>query len=137
MAVDQHQRQGPAVHLSVRGRVLPGEDGFWWLDTVEGLTCAWPDAEALKADLATPSGQDRYLLAGLAFEAESRGLVPGPSQVNGFKPPPYLGGAPDVGNVGTTDFVVSLNPAGQIGQQIRNLPPGTRISGVTITGQNT
>jgi hypothetical protein len=32
---------------------------------------------------------------------------------------------------------VSLNLAGQIHEQIRNLPPGTRISGLTINGQNT
>jgi hypothetical protein len=112
------------------------EDGFWWLDTLEGsLARAWPDAAALKAELATPDGQDRYLLAGLAFGAESRGLVPGPGQVYGFKIAPRLGGALDVGNVETIDFVVSLFIAGQIHEQVRNLPPGTRISGVTVDGE--
>jgi hypothetical protein len=114
------------------------EDGFWWLDTLRGsLTRAWANADTLKADLATASGQDRYLLAGLAFEAERQGLIPAASQVYGFKTPPALGGALDIGNVEPTDFVVSLNLAGQIHEQIRNLPPGTRISGLTINGQNT
>jgi len=111
------------------------EDGFWWLDTLGGrLTRAWANADTLKAELATASGQDRYLLAGLAFEAESQGLIPTASQVYGFKTPPALGGALDIGNVETTDFVVSLNLAGQIHEQIRNLPPGTPISGLTING---
>ena len=43
----------------------------------------------------------------------------------------------DISNVETTDFIVSLNLAGQIHEQIRNLPPGTRFSGLTINGQNT
>jgi hypothetical protein len=52
------------------------EDGFWWLDTLEGsLTRDWANADALKTDLATSDGQDRYLLAGLAVGAESRGLA--------------------------------------------------------------
>jgi hypothetical protein len=111
------------------------DDGIWWLDTLEGtLTRNWANAEALEADLATASGQDRYLLAGLAFGAESRGLIPGGGQVYGFKTPPVLGGALEVDNVETIDFVVGLNIAGQLHDQIRGLPPGTRISGFTISG---
>lgn len=114
------------------------EDGFWWLDTLEGsLARLWPNGIALKADLATASGQDRYLLAGLAFGAESRGLTPDPRQVYGFKTPPVLGGALDVDNVETIDFVVGLHLAGQIHEQIRHLPPGTRISEFTIDSENT
>src|SRR4051812_1327070 len=53
------------------------DDGFWWLDTLEGsLTRPWDDAEAMKADLGTPDRQDQYLLAGLALAAERRGVVP-------------------------------------------------------------
>jgi hypothetical protein len=60
------------------------EDGFWWLDTLGGsLTRAWANAGTLKADLATASGQDRYLLAGLALEAERQGLIPDADQVYG------------------------------------------------------
>jgi hypothetical protein len=107
------------------------DDGFWWLDTVEGmLTLEWKDAEALEADLATPGGQDRYLLAGLAAGAASRGLVPGADQVYSFKTPPVLGGAFSVDNVQTIDFVVGLSMAGQFHEQARDLPPGARISDV-------
>jgi hypothetical protein len=37
---------------------LRADDGFWWLDTLEGsLNRAWKSTEALRADLATASGQ--------------------------------------------------------------------------------
>jgi hypothetical protein len=111
------------------------DDGFWWLDTLEGsLTRPWDDAEAMKADLGTPDGQDQYLLAGLALAAERRGVVPGADQVYGFAVPPALGGDLTVENVEAIDFIVSLNIAGQLHEQIRNLPPGTRISGFTFDG---
>jgi hypothetical protein len=99
------------------------DDGFWWLDTVEGmLTLEWKDAQALEADLATPGGQDRYLLAGLALSAESRGLVPGADQVYGFKTPPVLGGTFNVDNVQTIDFAIGLRMAGQFHGQAREAP---------------
>jgi Domain of unknown function (DUF1851) len=125
------------VFASVFGDVFfRADDGFWYLDTLEGsLTRVWADARALKADLATASGQDRYLLAGLAFGAESRGLVPDAGQVYDFKIPPVLGGALEVDNVQTIDFVVGLHIAGQIHDQIRGLPPGTRISGFTVSDE--
>lgn len=108
-------------------------DGFWWLDTLEAtLTRPWATVEELEADLNTFEGQDRYLLAGLAQNAARRGLLPGPDQVYDFRAPPILGGAVDVDNLDVADFVVSLNIAGQIHGQVRDLPPGTPMSGITI-----
>ena len=69
-------------------------DGFWFLDLLEGtLTRPWPDADALQAELNTPEGQDRYLMAGLAFAAERQGIVPSATQVLSFKVAPVLGAA--------------------------------------------
>lgn len=103
---------------------LEGADGIWWLDTIEGaLTCTWPDVAALESDLRTDEGQDQFLLAGLAHAAERRGLVPGATQVYGFTAPPALGGALNVDNIDVIDFVVGLNIAGQLHEQIRHLPP--------------
>jgi len=35
-------------------------------------------------------------------------------------------------NIGVIDFVVGVNLAGQLHEQVRGLPPGTAIQGVTI-----
>jgi hypothetical protein len=86
----------------------------------------------MKADLNTPGGQDRYLLAGLAADAERTGITPSASEVYGFKIAPVLGGEIGPGNIEAIDFVVSVNILGQLHKQVRDLPPGTKISGITI-----
>ena len=112
---------------------LQAPDGFWFLDLLEGaLTRPWPDPGALRADLETAGGQDRYLMAALAMAAERQGMVPSDGQVLGFKVAPILGGAIVVENIEVIDFVVSVNLAGQLHQQVRKMPPGTRISGITL-----
>ena len=109
-------------------------DGFWWLDTLEGaLTRPWTSADRLQADLNTTDGQDKYLLAGLAYSAHASGLVPGPDQIYDFTVAPVLGGQLDVANIQVRDFVVAVNIAGQLHSQVRNLPPGTPITGITIS----
>ena len=109
-------------------------DGCWFLDSLEGsLSRAWDDREALEAALLTDEAQDRYLLAGLAHAANERGIALGSDQVYDFTPPPILGGERVVENISAMDFVVSLNIAGQMHDQVRRLPPGTRITGVTFS----
>lgn len=116
------------------GDILLGSDkGIWFLDTLEGsLTLRWDAPEALGAELDTEAGRDRYLLEGLAMAAHGNGKVLGPDQVYDIVPPPILGGTFDVDHVVVSDFVVTVNIAGQLHQQLRNLAPGTRISGFTI-----
>ncbi|MGH9125022.1 MAG: hypothetical protein ACRDZ8_09905 [Acidimicrobiales bacterium] len=47
--------------------------------------------------------------------------------------PPVLGGKLDVSNIPLRNFVVAVNLAEQLHSQVRTLPPGTRISGVTLS----
>ncbi len=61
--------------------------------------------------------------------------MPAARQVYGFKIAPVLGGQVAVSNVEVIDFVVSINILGQLHKQVRNLPPGTPITGVTIDGR--
>jgi hypothetical protein len=108
-------------------------DGFWFLDLLEGtLTRPWPDADALQAELNTPEGQDRYLMAGLAFAAEGQGIVPSATQVLSFKVAPVLGAAIAVENIEVMDFEVIVNITGQLHRQIRDMAPGARITGFKI-----
>lgn len=115
--------------------ILQTPEGFAFLDTVEGaLTVAWPDREAVETSLQTKDGQDRYLMGELALAAAEHGVVPGPTQVLSFVHPPVLGGALTVDNLEVQDFVVATNIAGQIHQQVLDLPAGTPIAGVAVEG---
>jgi hypothetical protein len=135
-ALDSWQWIGLRGKQPVRGSLFgdlffSSSDGWWFLDVIEGsLTRRWPDRTALERELAIEDGQDRYLLAGLALAAADRGLTLGPTEVYGFAVPPVLGGEMTVENVEKTDFDVALTIAGQLHQQVRDLPPGTRISEV-------
>ena len=122
------------VFASPFGDVCLRDDaGFWWLDVLEGsLDLVWRTADQLRAELNTGEGQDRYLLAGLAWAAEQQGLTPTQDQVYGFKHPPVLGGAIDLQNVETTSFVVSVTIAGQLHRQVRDMTPGTPITGFRL-----
>jgi hypothetical protein len=124
------------VFTSLLGDVFfQSETGFWFLDTVDGtITRAWATEDELRGSLRSVAGQDRYLLAGLA-EAAARvlGALEAP-QVYDFKTPPVLGGQIDVANLGRVDFVVSVNIAGQLHQQVKNRPAGARISGIRVEG---
>lgn len=108
-------------------------NGWWFLDTIEGtLARRWATQEELAAELATDDGQDQYLLGGLAFSAHERGIVLEPGDVYDFRVPPALGGPFDIENITAIAFAVSLTIAGQLHDQIRDLPPGTRISEIKI-----
>jgi hypothetical protein len=112
---------------------LAAADGCWYLDTIEGaLTRVWATADELAADLASEQGQDRYLLAGLAEAAAARGLALAADQVYAFMPPPVLGGGVTAESVTVESFAVAVNITGQIHDQVRRLPPGTPVTGVTL-----
>lgn len=115
--------------------ILQTPGGFAFLDTVGGaLTVEWPDRESVEAALQTRDGQDRYLMGELALAAAEQGIVAGPGQVLSFVHPPVLGGPLTVDNLEVQDFVVATNIAGQIHQQVLDLPEGTPIAGVAIAG---
>jgi len=71
-------------------------------------------------------------MAGLAMAAFNAGLLPNDRQVLSFKVMPALGGSFELQNIEVSDFVVTLSIAGQIHRQIKDLPPGTAISGIQI-----
>jgi hypothetical protein len=110
------------VGTSLFGDILfAAADGCWFLDSIAGsLVRPWADQAAMHANLSTPEGQERYLLASLAEEVARRGVIPGPSQVYDFAHPPVLGGRLEADNVYLVDFVVALNVAGQIHDQVRS-----------------
>jgi len=91
--------------------------------------------DELQAKLDAEEGQDNFLLGGLAMSAERLGILLEPNEVSDFKIPPVLGGKTGVDNIVKMDFVVSLNIAGQLHDQVRHLPPGSKIKGITVDGR--
>lgn len=122
------------IAASIFGDVfLHGAEGVWFLDSLEGtLTLEWPDPPALQAALNTAEGQDQYLLGGLAIGATERGVIPGLDQILTFSVPPALGGSMSPDNIEAMDYVVASSICGQLRQQIKDLPPGTPITGFTL-----
>lgn len=53
----------------------------------------------------------------------------------GYRTPLYLGGVDDVANLELTDLEVYWTLMGQIRNQVRGLPPGTRVTGVRLAGE--
>jgi hypothetical protein len=111
---------------------LSSPSGWWYLDTLEGsLDLVWDSEAAMTAALAEDAGQDRYLLGALAVEAARRGLVLADDEVYALVPPPVLGGGFGVDSIAVYHFEVAVNLAGQVHEQVRHLPPGTRITSVS------
>ena len=122
--------------LPVRRPLLEGADGWWFLDSIEGkrsLTREWSTGAEMQGCVNTPEGQDRYLLLGLAQAAERRGGTLGPNEVSRWLRHPVLGGPFDAASVTASDFVMALDIAGQIHEEVRSLPPGTRVSRINVT----
>lgn len=70
--------------------------------------------------------------ASFAAWIEAGGLVPTADQCVGHKAPLILGGSDDVSNLETLFLQVWVSFAGQIYEQVKNLPPGTKITGLKI-----
>jgi hypothetical protein len=114
---------------------LESRDGSWWhLDTFEGqLTQPWQNLGELKAALDTEEGQDRWLMGGLALGAyHRRGLRLEENQIYAYAPPPIVTGSFAVDEIQIFDFVVVVNLAGQLHEQLRGKPDGFEITEFTI-----
>lgn len=117
---------------------LEGDDGaLWFLNTLNGtLERLWPDAATFQTALANAYTDDRFFMAALAQSAHEAGLIPGPTDILSFRTPPVLGGALALDNLEVSNFEVTVSFAGQIHSQVRHLPPGTKISGVSAVTAN-
>ena len=123
----------PALATAFGDILFQGPGGFAFLDIEAGTFApTWVTQNDLLADLNSPSGQLRYLRSDLVPEAIERLGEPDLDETFTFRRNLALGGSATIENVGIADFVVTVDLAGQIHAQIRRLPPGTRISGLTL-----
>lgn len=105
--------------------------------TSSGLTTtfATPSREDIRA-LKAARRPGRYVLAGMALSIKSRDWAQVPARCIASRPAPP-GRCLERGQLETLDFVVDLSIAGPLHEQISDLPPGTRISGLTLAGDST
>lgn len=112
---------------------MQGEDGIWFLDSIEGsLRRVCSTAAELEEILQTEDGQDEFLLAGFVDRAVKEGLILATGECYDFRINPVLGGAMEYENIEKQNFIVALNMAGQIHQQTKDLPAGTKITNITV-----
>jgi hypothetical protein len=103
------------------------------LDTLEGkLKRVAPSLAGFAAQLQEPTIRDDWLLSGLVNAARNRGMLLEPGECYDFRVAPVIGGKMDLDSVHKLSFLVKVHLAGQLHQQVKDLPPGTRISGFTI-----
>ena len=81
---------------------------------------------------------DREFVAGyfnvqLVGDLRLNGSVLKPGQIYSYVKPPVLGGQYILENFHVADIEVHFSISGQIGHQVRNLPPGTKIRGINIS----
>ncbi len=130
--------------LNGRFRVIAGSKfGDWFiarpdgrvelLDAMDGtLRVVAPSYQEFQRLLNTQAKQEEWLLSLLVLSLHEAGVVPGPGQCYSFRIPPALGGKATSDNVEVMDLLVWVSICGQLHQQIRDLPPGTKISGVKV-----
>lgn len=113
---------------------LQNSEGLWFLDTLEGsvsLICG--SVAELDELLSTTEGQDHYLFGGLVERAVREGQMLGQDQCYNYMVSPLIGGSASYENIGVRNFVVAVNLAGQLHNQVRHVPDGTRITGFKIS----
>lgn len=116
---------------------LSAPDGIWFLDTLEGkLNRVCQTREELSQILQTEDGENHYLFAGFVERAHREGLTLGDDQCYDFKVNPVVGGKIEFENIEPANFVVAVNMAGQLHEQVRDLPEGTPITGFTVDSES-
>lgn len=91
------------------------------------------DSQAEFQSLVTVKENQRgWFSLDLLTELERAGMSLVPGQCFSFKKPLVLGGACEVSNIEVAPISVYVSLMGQIHQQLKDLPPGTRVAGSKI-----
>jgi len=108
------------------------EDGnghIHFLDLESGeLKPAASSTAELQQRTAQKENQRRWFFTDLLTPIERAGLSLAPGQCFGFKIPLVLGGKAEVSNIEIAQLLVRISLMGQIHRQVKNLPPGTKIT---------
>lgn len=125
-----------AVAVSAFGEVFfrDAAGAIHQIDTIEGkLSKVANSLPELAGMFQIVETRDTLLLEGLVLGARKNGLMLEEGECYDFRIAPALGGQMSVSDMEKLSFVVKLHIAGQLHEQIKDLPPGTRINEVTIS----
>lgn len=75
---------------------------------------------------------DQWFIPLLVGDLIASGIRISPGQCYSYKKPPIFGGAIEPNNFEPTDLSVHFSVLGQIHRQVKDLPPGTKISDIKI-----
>lgn len=110
--------------------------GVVMLDTMEGaLNIVAHSADDFLHALIQDDYRDKVLSDIWVQSANHRGLVLTPGECFDWLVAPVLGGRCSDETITKRSFVMSVHIAGQLHQQIKALPPGTRIGKITYADQ--
>lgn len=125
----------PIMVSSIGDLFLRGaNNGVHWLNTGDGtLTEVADGIEKFKEKLQDQDVVSDWFLVDLIVALKTDGKKLQPGQVYSYKKLIVLGGDYSSDNFEPTDIEVHFSFAGQIHQQIKDLPPGTKINSVKFT----
>lgn len=108
---------------------LEAQDGWWFLDTVEGtLERRWSTMDDMFADLEGEDGRAEYLLEETLNAALDQGLRLGDDEVFAFLPPPAVTGTMSVDSLAPLRFAIAANLAGRIHGELNGVQPDAGAS---------
>jgi hypothetical protein len=103
-------------------------EAIYWLDTGAGLlTQIAGSINEFDSLLKEDDNINEWFLPHLIDELEDNGQMLAKNQVYSFVKPPAIGGEYVAGNVKATDISVHFAFTGQIFEQIKDLPNGTKV----------
>ena len=106
------------------GRIYRLETGRAFFEEVAETTDGW-------AEQASVHGP-RWFHLPVFLELRSLGMTLADDQVYGWRHPPFLGGAEAADNVDPVSAPVHLSRLGKLAESVRDLPPGTPLSGISF-----
>lgn len=111
----------------------PADGSVHFLDVVSGKVERIADAaDAFETAVASIENAERWLMPHVVDGQAALGMCPGPNECLSFVIPPVLGGqlAPD--NFERCCVLVHFSINGQLHRQVKDFPPGTKITKIEI-----
>ncbi|MHC4345289.1 MAG: T6SS immunity protein Tdi1 domain-containing protein [Planctomycetota bacterium] len=124
----------PILITSLGDAFLQESDGaVYWLKVGEGsYEKIASSGDEFQRQLKSGTSIDDWFLPQLVGDILASGVRFGPNQCLSFKKPPFLSGEYERNNFEVTDLAVHFSILGQLYQQVKDLPEGTRISDIKI-----